>query len=134
VNGEEMETDITQPSAGHGTHPSGKHEPILREAGGASANGTRYANLASVILVTAEDCHLCHDGLEVLERLAREFRLEVVPIDLDSPRGQELARSNRIVFPPGLFLDGEFIGFGRVSERRVRKLLSARTPSAVAAL
>jgi glutaredoxin len=81
---------------------------------------------AHITLVTAEDCHFCHDGLETLHKLGREFRIDVEEVPLSSDRGMQLAERHRILFPPGLILDDAFVGFGRVSERRMRKLLSQR--------
>jgi len=34
------------------------------------------------------------------------------------------------MFPPGLLLDGGFVGFGRVSERKLRRLLEQRVATA----
>ncbi len=87
-----------------------------------------------VLLLTAEDCHLCEQGKDVLERLGRDFPLEVEEIPLESTRGEELARQFGVLFPPGLFLDGSFLGFGRVSERKLRRLLGERPAAAVSSV
>lgn len=94
------------------------------------------ASPARILLVAADDCHFCAQAKAILTQVGREYRLEVEEVSLTSPEGQELAARHGILFPPGLFLDGAFIGFGRVSERKLRRLLEQRrqTPSAAAPL
>jgi glutaredoxin len=83
-----------------------------------------------VLLVSAPDCHFCAQAKAVLDRLRREYPLEVQEVSLASPEGQDLAARHSILFPPGLFLDGTFVGFGRVSERKLRRLLEQRAHAA----
>lgn len=85
-----------------------------------------------VLLLTAHDCHLCEQGKGTLGTLRREFPLEIEEVALESERGRELSERFGVLFPPGLFIDGEFVGFGRVSERKVRKLLQQLSASAEA--
>ena len=88
---------------------------------------------ARILLVSAQDCHFCAQAKATLTQLGREYRLEVEEVSLTSPDGQELAARHGILFPPGLFLDGAFVGFGRVSERKLRRLLEQRAQRASAA-
>jgi hypothetical protein len=81
---------------------------------------------APITLVTAPDCHYCAEGKAALERLGRAYPLAVHEVALDSAEGQALAARHGILFPPGLLLDGTFVGFGRVSERKVCRLLERR--------
>ena len=81
---------------------------------------------ARVLLVTAPDCHFCADAKALLARLGQTYPLEVREVDLSSPEGQETATRHGIMFPPALLLDGGFVGFGRVSERKLRRLLEQR--------
>jgi len=81
---------------------------------------------AGVLLVTAPDCHFCADAKALLARLGQTYPLEVREVSLSSPEGQEIATRHGVMFPPGLLLDGGFVGFGRVSERKVRRLLERR--------
>lgn len=85
---------------------------------------------AHIVVLTADDCHLCQQGKETLGKLGREFPLEVEEVALESERGRGLAEQYGVLFPPGLFLEGSFVGFGRVSERKVRKLLLRRLAAA----
>ena len=83
-----------------------------------------------VLLVSAPDCHFCAQAKAALDRLRREYALEVQEVSLASPEGQDLAARHGILFPPGLFLDGTFVGFGRASERKLRRLLEQRAHAA----
>lgn len=79
-----------------------------------------------VRLVTLEDCHICDQVRAVLGHLAAAFPLAIEDIPFDSPAGKALVVRHRILFPPGLFLDDEYIGFGRITERRLRAWLVRR--------
>jgi|SRR5450759_2258631 glutaredoxin len=90
-----------------------------------------HTSRRKILLLTAEDCHFCEQGKGTLDKLTREFPLDVEEVALESDRGRDLASKFGVPFPPGLFLDGTFIGFGRISERKVRKLLQRTSvPSA----
>lgn len=95
---------------------------------------TNVHGTAHILLLTADDCHFCEQGKDTLHKLGREFPLEVEEIALTSERGQALADRFGVLFAPGLFLDDEFVGFGRVSERKLRKLLQRRAGSLAAAV
>ena len=89
-------------------------------------NPSQIAAPARVLLVTAPDCHFCADAKALLARLGLTHPLEVREVDISSPDGGELAARHGILFPPGLLLDDGFVGFGRVSERKLRRLLEQR--------
>jgi hypothetical protein len=78
------------------------------------------------VLLTQDDCAFCEQGKQVLERLAREFPLAIETRDLGSPDGRALAERGGVMFPPGLFVDGEPFSYGRVSERKLRRELRSR--------
>lgn len=84
---------------------------------------------ARFLILTAEDCHFCEQGKHTLHKLAHDFPLEVEEVSLESEGGRELAEQFGVLFPPGLFLDGSFVGFGRISERKLRKLLQQHADS-----
>jgi hypothetical protein len=86
----------------------------------------RSATPIRVRLVTAHDCHLCDHARSVLGRLQAELPLAIEEVPLASPEGRALAARHGILFPPGLLLDGDFVGFGRISERRLRAQLEKR--------
>jgi thiol-disulfide isomerase/thioredoxin len=80
----------------------------------------------SVTLLTQTDCGYCDDAKEVLGRLAGEYPLRVSTVDLATPMGQQLAADGGVMFPPGIFVDGEPFSYGRPSERKLRKALARR--------
>ncbi len=81
---------------------------------------------AEVTLLTQADCSHCEDAKQLLARLDGEYPLAVRTIDLLSAEGQELALRGGVMFPPGLFLDGQPFSYGRPSERKLRKALAQR--------
>ena len=78
----------------------------------------------SAVLVTAANCHLCEHAHQVLGRLEREFRVPVSEIDWECPEGQRMVRADRVPFPPALYVDRRLVAYGRLSERRLRRLLA----------
>ena len=79
-----------------------------------------------VVVLTQADCGFGDHADEVLARCARDFPLAVSTLDLHSPEGQEMGRRGGIMFPPGIFLDGEPFAYGRLSERKLRRELRRR--------
>lgn len=76
-----------------------------------------------VMLLTADGCHYCAHAREVLGRLAQDWPLEVAEIALHSPEGSRLAFRDGVAFPPGIYLNGTFFGYGRLSEGKLRQRL-----------
>lgn len=83
--------------------------------------------MIDVVLLTKPDCDLCDGAKAVLARLQSEFDLRVREVALESEHGTLLATRADALFPPVLVIDGEPVLYGRLSERRVRKALSATT-------
>lgn len=77
-------------------------------------------------LVTSAGCHYCGHARELLDRLRAEFPMDVTEVDLASPEGAAAQRRWRAPYPPLLLIDGEFLGYGRISERKLRKMLGSR--------
>jgi hypothetical protein len=75
------------------------------------------------VYVTAPDCHLCENGREIVGRLAAEKGFAVEEISWDSERGAQLVARDGAPFPPALYLGETLLAYGRVSERRLRRLL-----------
>ena len=80
--------------------------------------------MTAITLLTQADCALCEHAKDVLARVRQDHPIEVTEIDLDSPRGKELAGTARVLFAPGILLDGRPFGYGRLSERRLRRALA----------
>ncbi len=80
-----------------------------------------------LVLVTAPDCHLCAHARDVLERLGGgETRLSIREVDVGSDEAKALARSGvPLAFLPVLWDGTRVLGYGRLSERRLRRELAA---------
>ena len=81
--------------------------------------------MTEVVLLTKDDCDLCEHAKAALGRLGEEFELHVREVSLDSGEGAELARDANAPFPPVVFVDGRPFSYGRLSERKLRKVLRA---------
>jgi len=84
----------------------------------------------NVTLLTQEDCAFCDGAKEILAHLSAEYGLSLETVDLDSPAGQRLAERGGVLFPPGIFIDGEPFSYGRPSERKLRREMERRRSSA----
>lgn len=82
--------------------------------------------ILSVLILTQENCHFCHSAKAMLDQLSREYPLSISTLSLESPAGQALAEKGGILFPPGIFLDGEPCCYGRPSEARLRREIERR--------
>ena len=80
----------------------------------------------NVLLLTQQDCAFCTQAKEILARLSAEYGFSVSALDVSSPEGEALAVRSGILFPPGIFLDGEAFSYGRPSERRLRREIERR--------
>ena len=83
----------------------------------------------NVLLLTQEHCGFCVQAKEILDRLAVEYGLSVSTLDLGSPEGEALAVRSGLLFPPGIFLEGELFSYGRLSERKLRREIERRLRS-----
>lgn len=80
----------------------------------------------NVLLLTQDHCAFCDQAKALLARLAKEYPLVVSTLDLATREGQALAERGGIMFPPGIFLDGEPFSYGRPSERKLRREIERR--------
>jgi hypothetical protein len=85
-----------------------------------------------VMLLTQTHCTLCEQAKVSLMRLAAEYPLTIVLIDLGTHEGKSLATRGGILFPPGIFLDGEPFSYGRLSERKLRRAVEQRLAARLA--
>ncbi len=79
--------------------------------------------MTKVTLLTQDDCTLCDHAKNVLTRVRADHPLEVQEIRLDSPEGRALALQHAVLFAPGVLLDGPLFSHGRLSEKRLRRIL-----------
>ena len=84
--------------------------------------------MTAITLLTQADCALCEQAKGVLARVGVDHRLEVTEIDLAGEPGRALAERAGVVFAPGVLVDGRPFGYGRLSERRLRRALSRMAP------
>jgi glutaredoxin len=82
--------------------------------------------ILSVLILTQENCDFCDSAKAMLDRLSQEYPLSVSTLSLESAPGQALAEKGGILFPPGIFLDGEPCCYGRPSEARLRREIEQR--------
>lgn len=76
-----------------------------------------------MLLLTAPGCHLCDFAKSVLGSIKNECPLVVTEQSFLSARGQELASRDGVLFPPGIYVDGKFFAYGRLSAAKLRKRL-----------
>lgn len=79
--------------------------------------------MIDVLLVTQPECHFCAHADQVLRRVGRDYPLQVRHISLDSDLGQSLATRHGVLFAPGVLVEDEFLSYGRLSERLLRRRL-----------
>ncbi len=84
--------------------------------------------MTAITLLTQADCALCEHAKRVLARVGQDHPLEVTEIDLASREGQSLADRAGVRFAPGVLVDGRLFGYGRLSERRLRRALGRLAP------
>lgn len=83
--------------------------------------------MTQITLLTQPDCTFCDHAKDVLGRLSDEFDLTISEIDLTSDTGRQLAIEHAVLFAPGVLVNGQMFGHGRLSERKLRKALSQTT-------
>ncbi len=82
--------------------------------------------MIEVTLLTQADCRFCEIADAVLARIAQDHPMTVCHVGLDTDDGRALAARHGVAFAPGVLLDGEMFGYGRLSERRLRRHLAGR--------
>jgi glutaredoxin len=80
--------------------------------------------MIDVCVLTQPDCRYCDHAAQVLFKVAQDYPLAVTLIPLSSAHGAELAARHGVAFAPGILLDGQMFGYGRLSERRLRRHLA----------
>ncbi len=83
-----------------------------------------------ITLLTQEQCRFCDLAKEILDRVGRDYPLQVREVDLATAEGPRLANAVGVLFAPGVLLDGEAFSYGRLSERKLRRELDRRSTTA----
>jgi glutaredoxin len=79
--------------------------------------------MTAITLLTQEDCAYCDHAKKVLAAIGEDHPVEVTEISLGSEQGRALAVQAGVQFAPGLLIDGRPFGYGRISERKLRRAL-----------
>ena len=78
--------------------------------------------MVELVLITSEDCHFCERARAVLDTIGISAR----EVSVDSGEAQELAaRGIALSFLPVLTDGHRVVAYGRLSEKRLRKELTA---------
>jgi hypothetical protein len=85
-----------------------------------------------ITVVHSAACHFCEDARVALAELCAEIPLQVEWVAAEAPRGEELVAEHRTPMYPLVLVDGVFFSFGRLSRKKLRRLLVQRTGAAVA--
>ena len=80
--------------------------------------------LVDAVLVESVACHLCDDAASVLGEAERAGKIRVRRVALDSEEGRAIARASRAPMPPIVLMDGELLGWGRLSRGKLQRRLS----------
>ena len=79
-----------------------------------------------VTVVTSPACHFCADAQEALAEFAGAYPLDVRTVDMASDEGRAIVRLHRAPMAPVVLVDGELIGWGRLSRGKLRRCLDRR--------
>lgn len=77
-----------------------------------------------ITLLTQDDCGFCDHAKTVLGRVGQDYPLRITEIDLTSDDGKRLAEHAGVLFAPGVLVAGQPFSFGRLSERKLRRVLN----------
>ncbi len=81
--------------------------------------------MTAITLLTSPSCRLCDEAKVVLDRVALDFDFTIELVSIDTSRGRALMVEHQVVFPPGVLINGTPFSYGRLSERRLRRVLEA---------
>jgi len=76
------------------------------------------------VLVEAVACHLCDEAAQLLANAELEGKLRVRRIALQSDEGKAIARATRAPMPPIVLINGELLGWGRLSRGKLDRRLT----------
>jgi glutaredoxin len=79
--------------------------------------------MTEITLLTQADCGYCEHARQVLARVGADHPITVTEVDLTGAEGRALAARSGVMFAPGLLVEDRPFGYGRISERRLRRTL-----------
>lgn len=83
----------------------------------------RTGGAIEVTVVSAPACHLCDDARTALAELATVYPLRVRTVELSSEEGRAVLLRTGAPMPPIVLVDGELLGWGRLSRGKLRRRL-----------
>lgn len=83
--------------------------------------------MVQVTVVTSRACHLCEEALEVLDAAGRTYPIAVHTVAIGAPDGRAIVREHRAPMTPVVLVDGELLGWGRLSRGKLRRRLEQRS-------
>lgn len=83
-----------------------------------------HSGAIEAVLVEAVACHLCDDAAQLLANAEHEGKLRVRRIALESEEGKAIARATRAPMPPIVLINGELLGWGRLSRGKLDRRLT----------
>ncbi len=92
-----------------------------------------HSEAIEAVLVEAVACHLCDDAAQLLANAESEGKLRVRRIALESEEGKAIARATRAPMPPIVLINGELLGWGRLSRGKLDRRLTDITTQAATA-
>ena len=78
-----------------------------------------------VVVIEGDACHLCEDARGVLESRAEELNLSVAYMSAASEAGRRLIEQHRPPMFPMVIVEGELLGWGRLSRRKLERRVRA---------
>ncbi len=85
--------------------------------------------LIEILILTRENCGYCEDALKIIQAYQPAKCFHIQTCSIDSPEGMELVLKNRILFPPGIFINGALFSYGRFSQRKFERFLQEKYPN-----
>jgi hypothetical protein len=80
--------------------------------------------MIEITVVQGPVCHLCEDAAATIGELARTLPLTLRTVEATSQEGRELLRRTRAPLLPVVLVDGELLGWGRLSRGRLAARLA----------
>ena len=74
-------------------------------------------------MVTSPACHFCADAQEAVAEFARAYPLDVRTVDMASEEGRAIVRQHGAPMAPVVLVDGQLIGWGRLSRGKLERCL-----------
>ena len=93
-----------------------------------SASSDRPAGTVEGILDESPACHLCEDAAAALSEVAADLPIHVRRVQLTSTEGRAIVRAHQAPMPPVVLVDGELLGWGRLSRGKLRARLAPLIP------